>query len=61
MTHEDTGRMLAVACFSDAVRKNFNQRSFTRQSHEHWIRTHVETGMVQMIICDLEWDTPSDL
>ena len=40
--------------------KNFiYQELFTRQSHEHWIRTHVETGdVVQMIICDLEGDKP---
>ena len=59
MTHEDTDRIVAWRN-SDAVRKNFiYQELFTRQSHEHWIRTHVETGdVVQMIICDLEGDTP---
>ena len=59
MTHADTDRIVAWRN-SDAVRKNFiYQELFTRQSHEHWIRTHVETGdVVQMIICDLEGDTP---
>ena len=59
MTHEDTDRIVAWRN-SDAVRKNFiYQELFTRRSHEHWIRTHVETGdVVQMIICDLEGDKP---
>ena len=59
MTYDDTDRIVAWRN-SDAVRKNFiYQALFTRQSHEHWIRTHVETGdVVQMIICDLEGDQP---
>ena len=59
MTREDTDRIVAWRN-SDAVRKNFiYQELFTRASHEHWIRTHVETGdVVQMIICDLEGDKP---
>lgn len=52
MTREDTDRIVAWRN-SDAVRKNFiYQALFTRESHENWIRTHVETGdVVQMIIC----------
>lgn len=59
MTYEDTNRIVAWRN-SDAVRKNFiYQELFTRESHENWIRTHVETGdVVQMIICDLEGDKP---
>ena len=59
MTYEDTDRIVAWRN-SDAVRKNFiYQALFTRESHENWIRTHVETGdVVQMIICDLEGDIP---
>ena len=59
MTYEDTDRIVAWRN-SDAVRKNFiYQALFTRQSHENWIHTHVETGdVVQMIICDLEGDKP---
>ena len=59
MTYDDTDRIVAWRN-SDAVRKNFiYQALFTRQSHENWIRTHVETGdVVQMIICDLEGDIP---
>ena len=59
MTYEDTDRIV-VWRNSDAVRRNFiYQALFTRQSHEHWIRTHVETGdVVQMIICDLAEDKP---
>lgn len=38
---------------SDGVRKNFiYQELFTRESHEHWIKTMVETGITdQLIIC----------
>ena len=59
MTYEDTDRIVAWRN-SDAVRKNFiYQELFTRESHENWIRMHVETGdVVQMIICDLEGDKP---
>ena len=55
MTREDTDRIVAWRN-SDAVRKNFiYQALFTRESHENWIRTHVETGdVVQMI-----WQTTS--
>ena len=54
MTGEDTDRIVAWRN-SDGVRKNFiYQALFTRESHENWIRTMVETGkVVQMIICDL--------
>lgn len=59
MTYDDTDRIVAWRN-SDAVRKNFiYQALFTRESHENWIRTHVETGdVVQMIICDLADDRP---
>jgi len=45
---------------SDAVRKNFiYQALFTRESHESWMRTKVETGdVVQMIICEAESHKP---
>lgn len=45
---------------SDGVRKNFiYQEPFTREGHENWIRTMVETGrVVQMIICDCAGDKP---
>lgn len=54
MTREDTDLIVAWRN-SDAVRRNFiYQELFTRESHEHWIRTKVETGeVVQMIICDI--------
>lgn len=59
MTYDDTDRIVAWRN-SDAVRKNFiYQALFTRQSHENWIRTHVETGdVVQLIICNLADDQP---
>lgn len=59
MTYEDTGRIVAWRN-SDAVRKNFiYQELFTREGHEHWIRTMVETGrVVQMIICETQGDRP---
>lgn len=59
MTYDDTDLIVAWRN-SDAVRKNFiYQALFTRESHENWIRTMVETGkVVQMIICDLASDKP---
>lgn len=59
MTREDTDLIVAWRN-SDAVRKNFiYQELFTRESHENWIRTKVETGdVVQMIICDLAANKP---
>ena len=59
MGYEDTDRIVSWRN-SDAVRKNFiYQELFTRQSHENWIRTRVETGdVVQMMICELETDKP---
>lgn len=54
MTGEDTDLIVAWRN-SDSVRRNFiYQELFTRESHENWIRTKVETGqVVQMIICDI--------
>lgn len=59
MTYDDTDLIVAWRN-SDAVRKNFiYQALFTRESHENWIRTMVETGkVVQMIICDSDSDKP---
>lgn len=59
MTYEDTD-LIVKWRNSDAVRKNFiYQALFTREGHEHWIKTKVETGqVVQMIICDSATDTP---
>lgn len=59
MTREDTDAIVAWRN-SDAVRKRFiYQERFTREGHENWIRTMVETGrVVQMIICSLDSDTP---
>lgn len=59
MNREDTDAIVAWRN-SDSVRKNFiYQALFTRESHENWIRTMVETGkVVQMIICDLGTGRP---
>lgn len=59
MTWEDTD-LIVQWRNSDAVRRNFiYQELFTRESHENWIRTKVETGLVvQMIICDLATGKP---
>ncbi|MBO5336747.1 MAG: GNAT family N-acetyltransferase [Lachnospiraceae bacterium] len=59
MTWEDTDEIVRWRN-SDFVRKNFiYQALFTRESHENWIRTQVETGhVVQLIICDLATDRP---
>lgn len=59
MTGADTDSIVAWRNRED-VRKNFiYQKLFTRESHENWIRTKVDTGqVVQMIICNLENDMP---
>jgi len=59
MTAEDTDNIVKWRN-SDAVRTNFiYQKLFTRQSHEHWIETMVNTGkVVQMIICMCGSDMP---
>ncbi|MCM1188872.1 MAG: GNAT family N-acetyltransferase [bacterium] len=59
MTYEDTDSIVDWRN-SDAVRKRFiYQELFTREGHENWIRTMVETGrVVQMMICSLESDAP---
>lgn len=59
MTWEDTDRIVAWRNL-EAVRSRFIYReTFTRQGHENWIRTMVETGKVkQMMICDLGTDQP---
>lgn len=59
MNESDTDRIVAWRN-SDAVRKNFiYQEPFTREGHENWIRTKVDTGeVVQMIICLLPKMTP---
>lgn len=59
MGYEDTDCIVSWRN-QDAVRRNFiYQELFTRESHEHWIRTMVETGrVVQMIICEADGDRP---
>ena len=55
MNDEDTDNIVAWRN-KDSVRKNFiYQALFTRESHENWIRTMIETGkVVQMMICERE-------
>ena len=59
MTYGDTDNIVAWRN-SDAVRRNFiYQELFTRESHENWIHTMVETGkVVQTIICELSTNQP---
>ena len=59
MTYDDTDLIVNWRNIDD-VRKNFiYQALFTRESHENWIRTKVETGdVVQMIICETGSDRP---
>ena len=59
MTYDDTDLIVSWRN-TDSVRKNFiYQALFTRESHENWIRTKVETGdVVQMIICEMGSDRP---
>ena len=53
MTYDDTDLIVSWRN-ADSVRKNFiYQALFTRESHENWIRTMIETGkVVQMMICE---------
>ena len=55
MTYDDTESIVRWRN-SDAVRNNFIYRAkFTKESHENWIHTMVETGkVVQMMICDID-------
>jgi RimJ/RimL family protein N-acetyltransferase len=59
MTTKDTDLIVAWRN-TDAVRLNFIYRAlFTRESHENWIRTMVDTGkVVQFVICNIEDDMP---
>jgi len=59
MTYEDTENIIKWRN-SDSVRRNFiYQGLFTKESHENWIHTMVETGkVVQMIIMESKTDTP---
>ncbi len=57
MTYDDTENIVRWRN-SDSVRKNFiYQALFTKESHENWIKTMVETGkVVQMMICEISGD-----
>lgn len=59
MTYADTD-LIVNWRNSDGVRKNFiYQALFTREGHENWIRTMIDTGkVVQMIICEEETNRP---
>lgn len=59
MTYEDTDLIISWRN-QELVRRNFiYQELFTRESHENWIRTMVETGrVVQMVICETAGDKP---
>lgn len=59
MTGEDTDYIVTWRN-SESVRRNFiYQAAFTREGHENWIRTMVETGkVVQMMICERKTDQP---
>ena len=59
MTWEDTD-LIVTWRNQDFVRKNFiYQKPFTREGHENWIRTQIETGhVVQFIICKKADDEP---
>lgn len=59
MVPEDTGLIIQWRN-SDSVRKNFiYQAPFTREGHENWTRTMIDTGKaVQMMICRCGNDTP---
>ena len=59
MTKDDTDLIIDWRNRGD-VRKHFiYQKPFTREGHENWIRTMIDTGRaVQMILCDCASDIP---
>ena len=59
MTYEDTDTIVRWRN-TDAVKKNFIYRGeFTKEGHEHWIKTRIETGeVIQFIVCDASTDMP---
>ncbi len=59
MTYEDTDLIIGWRN-SEEVRRNFIYRKpFTREGHENWIRTMIETGRaVQMVICSIPSGRP---
>lgn len=59
MTLEDTD-LIVKWRNSDGVRKHFiYQALFTKEGHEQWVHTMVETGkVVQLIICEADSDKP---
>lgn len=59
MSPEDTDLIIKWRN-SDSVRKNFiYQEPFTREGHENWTRTMIDTGRaVQMMICEAGKGTP---
>lgn len=59
MTREDTDNIIRWRN-SDEVRRQFiYQKLFTKESHEKWIETMIETGkVVQMIIVQNDGDRP---
>lgn len=59
LTLDDTDRIVEWRN-SEAVRRNFiYQELFTREGHENWVHTQIETGrVVQMVICDTASDRP---
>ncbi len=59
MTYEDTDTVVRWRN-TEAVKKNFIYRgTFTREVHENWIRTKIETGqVVQFIVCAADTDMP---
>ena len=59
ITMEDTDRIVSWRN-QDRVRHNFiYQKLFTKESHENWMHTQVETGhVVQFIICEKNNDRP---
>lgn len=59
MTYDDT-ELIVKWRNHEAVRRNFvYQELFTKEGHENWIRTMIETGKaVQMIICETGTDKP---
>ena len=57
MTNEDTDNIIKWRNLDEVRNQFIYQKLFTKESHENWIKTMVETGkVVQMIICETGTD-----
>lgn len=59
ITIEDTNDIIRWRNHADVRKKFISQELFTKEKHEEWLRSNVDTGKaIQMIICDLQKKKP---